>query len=78
MNKKLHKISQMIFIASVTCGVAGMICQDAIATYFSIEPLSMFAFVLLSAAALFAISLILLVIADPNRFGKATNEVGRN
>lgn len=78
MNKKLHKISQMIFIASVTCGVVGMICQDAIATYFGIEPLSMFAFVLLSAAALFAISLILWVIADPKGFERTINEVGRN
>ena len=78
MNKKLYKISQMIFIASVTCGVAGMICQDAIATYFGIEPLSMFVFVLLSAAALFAISLILWVIADPKGFERTINEVGRS
>ena len=74
MNKRLHKLAQMIFIASVTWGVVGMISQDAIAAYFGIEPLSIFVFVLLSAAALFAISLILLIIADPNRFGKATNE----
>ena len=78
MNKKLNKISQIIFIASIIYGVVGMICQDAIATYFGIEPLSMFAFVLLSAAALFAISLILWAIADPKGFERTINEVGRN
>lgn len=74
MNKKLNKLSQIIFIASIIYDVVGMICQDAIATYFGIEPRYIFTFVLISAAALFAISLILLIIADPNRFGKATNE----
>ena len=78
MNKKLDKLSQIIFIASIIYGVVGMICQDAIATYFGIEPLSMFAFVLLSAAALFAISLILWVIADPKGFERTINEVGRS
>jgi len=34
-----------------TYGVAGMICQDAIATYFGIEPRYIFAFILISAAA---------------------------
>lgn len=78
MNKKLDKLSQIIFIASIIYGVVGMICQDAIATYFGIEPLSMFAFVLLSAAALFAMSLILWVIADPKGFERTINKVGRN
>ena len=55
-----------------------MICQDAIATYFGIEPRSIFTFVLISAAALFAISLILWIITDPEGFEKVTNEVGRN
>ena len=59
MNKKLNKLSQIIYIASIIYGVVGMICQDAIATYFGIEPRYIFAFVLISAAALFAISLIL-------------------
>lgn len=78
MNKKLYKISQMIFIASIIYGVVGMICQDAIATYSGIGPRYIFVFVLISAATLFAISLILLVIADPNRFEKVTNEIRRN
>ena len=78
MNKKLDKFSQIIVIASIIYGVAGMICQDAIATCFDIEPRYIFTFVLISAAALFAISLILWVITDPKGFEKATNEVGRN
>ena len=78
MNKKLNKLSQIIYIASIIYGVIGMICKDAIATYFGIEPRYIFVFVLISAAALFAISLILWVIADPEGFEKATNEVGRS
>lgn len=78
MNKKLNKFSQIIFIVSIIYGVAGMICQDAMATYFGIKPRYIFTFVLLSAAALFAISLILWTIADPKGFEKVTNEVGRN
>lgn len=78
MNKKLDKLSRIIFIASIIYGVVGMICQDAIATYFGIEPRYIFVFVLISAAALFAISLILWIITDPEGFEKATNEVGRN
>lgn len=78
MNKKLNKLSQIFYIASIIYGVVGMICQDAIATYFGIEPRYIFAFVLLSAAALFAISLILWVIADPKGFERTINEVGRN
>ena len=78
MNKKLDKLSQIIFIASIIYGVVGMICQDAIATYFGIEPRYIFTFVLISAAALFAISLILWKIADPEGFEKVTNEVGRS
>ena len=38
MNKKINKLSQIIFMASLIYGVVGMICQDAIATYFGIEP----------------------------------------
>ena len=75
MNKKLDKLSRIIFIASIIYGVVG---QDAIATYFGIEPRYIFVFVLISAAALFAISLILWIITDPEGFEKATNEVGRN
>lgn len=78
MNKKLDKLSQIIYIASIIYGVIGMICQDAIATYFVIEPRYIFVFVLISAAALFAISLILWVIADPKGFERTINEVGRN
>lgn len=78
MNKKLNKLSQIIYIASIIYSVVGMICQDAIATYFGIEPCYIFAFVLISAAALFAISLILWVIADPEGFERTINEVGRN
>lgn len=78
MNKKLYKLSQIIFIASIIYGVVGMICQDAITTYFGIEPRYIFTLVLISAATLFAISLILWIITDPEGFEKATNEVGKN
>lgn len=80
MNKKLelNKLSQIIFIASIIYGVVGMICQDAIATYFGIGPYYIFTFVLISAAALFAVSLVLWIIADPEGFEKVTNEVGKN
>lgn len=78
MNKKLNKLSQITFITSIIYGVVGMICQDAIATYSGIGPRYIFVFVLISAATLFAISLILWIITDPEGFEKATNEVGKN
>lgn len=78
MNKNIDKLSQIVLIASIIYAIIGIICQDAIATYFGVEPRYIFIFVLMSTAALFAIGLILWVIIDPEGFEKVTNEVGRN
>ena len=60
MDKRLDTLSQIVLMASVVFSIVGIICQNAIATYFKVEPHDIFAFGLIGAVALIILCLIAL------------------